>query len=80
MNDNASGSMLTITEVARQLHIHNNTARRWANAGIIKAYCIGPRGDRRFKQEDINQYLTELSLVSRPKRRERLISELLMVS
>ena len=60
MNDNASGSMLTITEVARQLHIHNNTARRWANAGIIKVYCIGPRGNRRFMSRDMDQFLTTM--------------------
>ena len=47
------GPMLTVREVAQFLNIHNNTVRRWSNKGILKAYRIGPRGDRRFKREDI---------------------------
>ena len=56
-NDNMTGPMLTTTEVARLLHIHNNTVRRWADKGIIKAYRISSRGDRRFKRDDIAQLL-----------------------
>jgi hypothetical protein len=29
--------------------------RRWTNNGVLKAYRIGPRGDRRFKQKDIDR-------------------------
>ena len=61
MDDYDMGPMLTISEVAKILHVHNNTARHWANKGIIKAYCIGTRGDRRFKLAEINHYLTGLS-------------------
>lgn len=46
-------TMLTIREVSRLLHIHSNTLRRWSDQGVIKAYRIGPRGDRRFRPEDI---------------------------
>jgi excisionase family DNA binding protein len=45
--------MLTIREVSQILHVHSNTLRRWSDQGIIRAYRIGPRGDRRFKREDI---------------------------
>ena len=31
------------------------TMRRWTNNGILKAYRLGPRGDRRFKRTDINR-------------------------
>ncbi|MEE8373303.1 MAG: helix-turn-helix domain-containing protein [Dehalococcoidia bacterium] len=47
------GAMLTIREVSQILHVHSNTLRRWSDQGIIRAYRIGPRGDRRFKREDI---------------------------
>ena len=46
-------SMLTVRQVAKRLNIHINTVRRWSNKGIIKSYRIGPRGDRRFRSEDI---------------------------
>ena len=47
------GNMLTVREVSQLLHVHSNTLRRWSDQGIIKAYRIGPRGDRRFRAEDI---------------------------
>lgn len=52
-------TMLTVREVSRLLHIHSNTLRRWSDQGIIKAYRIGPRGDRRFRPEDIAMLLLE---------------------
>jgi len=52
--------MLTVREVARLLNIHANTVRRWGDRGIIQAYRITSRGDRRFKYEDIEHLLVEL--------------------
>jgi excisionase family DNA binding protein len=60
VDDNHMGNMLTIREVARLLHIHPNTLRRWSNRGRIRAYRITPRGDRRFRREDIARFLAEL--------------------
>ncbi len=56
--------MLTTSDVARLLNVHMNTVRRWSNQGIIKAFRIGSRGDRRFRQEDIDYFI---SLENRPK-------------
>ena len=53
--------MLTIREVARLLHVHPNTLRRWSNKGIIRAYRITERGDRRYKREEIARFLDELN-------------------
>jgi excisionase family DNA binding protein len=61
MKSNLTDNMLTVREVSQILHVHSNTLRRWSDQGIIKAYRIGPRGDRRFKQEDINLLLMEES-------------------
>ena len=58
-NNNQFGSMLTVREVSQLLHVHSNTLRRWTEQGIIKAYRIGPRGDRRFRAEDIALLLLE---------------------
>ena len=61
MKNNLTNSMLTVREVSQILHVHSNTLRRWSDMGIIKAYRIGPRGDRRFRQEDITLLLLEES-------------------
>ncbi len=54
-----TGGMLTVSEVSQLLHVHSNTLRRWTEQGIIKAYRIGPRGDRRFRAEDVAVLLLE---------------------
>ena len=61
MKNSSNDNMLTVREVSQILHVHTNTLRRWSDLGIIKAYRIGPRGDRRFKQEDIGLLLMEES-------------------
>ena len=58
MTDNNIDPMLTTSEVARILNLHINTIRRWSNQGILKAYRIGSRGDRRFKREDIDEFFS----------------------
>ena len=52
-----SNSVLTVREVAHFLNIHVNTVRRWSDLGVLKAYRIGPRGDRRFRREDVLAFL-----------------------
>lgn len=61
VSDNQMEPMLTVREVARLLHIHSNTVRRWSDQGIIRAYRITRRGDRRFRREDIARFLAELN-------------------
>lgn len=60
-SDEQMSDMLTVTEVARLLHIHPTTLRRWTNKGRIRAYRITLRGDRRFKREEIVRFLAELN-------------------
>ena len=52
--------MLAVREVAPLLNVHANTVRRWSNRGIIRAYRINHRGDRRFRQDDIARFVDEL--------------------
>jgi len=54
---NGSNGLLTARQVARLLNVHVNTVRRWNDRGILKAYRIGPRGDRRFNKADIEMFL-----------------------
>ena len=51
--------MLTIGDVAKCLGVHPNTVRIWSNKSILKSYRIGPRCDRRFRREDIDDFLKE---------------------
>jgi excisionase family DNA binding protein len=55
--DNNVDPMLTVGEVSTLLHIHPNTLRRWADKGLIKSFCITPRGDRRFTSQDVDEFL-----------------------
>jgi len=56
-NSELPQDMLTIREVARLLHVHANTVRKWSDRGLLKAYRIGQRRDRRFAAEDVFQFL-----------------------
>jgi len=57
--NDASEPLLTVKEASQLLHVHVNTVRRWNDLGLIKASRLGPRRDRRFKQEDIVAILVE---------------------
>jgi len=52
--------MLTTTEASQVLHVHPNTLRRCSDNRIIRTYRIGPRSDRRFRQDDITRFLAQL--------------------
>ena len=51
--------LLTVSQVARRLHLHPNTVRLWSNQGLLRAYRVGPRRDRRFRPEEIQRFLSE---------------------
>ena len=69
VNHDRLSPLLTVREVARLLHIHSNTVRRWSDRGLIRAYRISRRGDRRFKREDIARFLAELNANKGDERR-----------
>ena len=52
-----NSEMLTTAEVAKLLHVHPNTIRQWTNKELLHAYRLGPRGDRRFKHEDVENFI-----------------------
>ena len=51
--------MLTPSDAAHLLGVHVNTVRRWSQKGLLRAYRISSRGDRRFRREDIDRFLEE---------------------
>jgi len=60
--DNNMENMLTTREVAKLLHVHPNTLRRWADKGIIETYRITTRGDRRFRSDDIVRFISTMNV------------------
>lgn len=50
--DKAADDVRTVAQAARELGVHADTIRRWANAGKV-AYFRTPNGHRRFLQSDI---------------------------
>ena len=60
-SDEHMDDMLTVSEVARLLHVHTNTLRRWSDKGRIVAYRINPRGDRRYRLQDIDHFLAQFN-------------------
>ncbi len=53
----AEDGLLTTSQVAQLLHVHPNTVRKWVDRGLLAAYRLGPRGDRRFSRENLQRFL-----------------------
>ncbi len=52
-----SSPLLTTKEAADFLRVSEASIRRWADAGKLKCYYVGDRGERRFMREDLLAYL-----------------------
>ena len=51
---------LKLSDVARILNLHTNTIRFWSKKGVLKAYRVGPRGDRRYLRKDVHALLKKV--------------------
>jgi len=60
-NDDKIASMLTAKEVGQLLNLHPTTVKRWSDRGLIRAYRISYRGDRRYKREDVTHLLKKMN-------------------
>jgi excisionase family DNA binding protein len=54
---NQLGPMLTASEVAEMLHLHVNTVKRLGDRGELRFYRVCKRGDRRFRFDDVLEFL-----------------------
>lgn len=49
--------LLTIDQAARRLNVSKQTLRQWDKKGILKAVRFGIRGDRRYKEQDLLDFM-----------------------
>src|SRR5512137_2714687 len=49
--------LLNIKEAAKILNVSEMTVRRWTNAGSLHCYRIGGKHERRFRIQDLQDYL-----------------------
>jgi excisionase family DNA binding protein len=54
---NELGPMLTAAEVADMLHLHVNTVKRLGDRGELPFFRVCKRGDRRFRYDDVLDFL-----------------------
>ncbi|MBU2535845.1 MAG: helix-turn-helix domain-containing protein [Chloroflexi bacterium] len=52
-----TSSLLTLEEVANMLEAHIDTIRVWADLNALPYLRMGPRGDLRFRMEDVIAFL-----------------------
>ena len=55
-------TLLSTSEVAAIFEVHPNTVRRWSEEGRLVAEKIGPRGDRKFRREDVAVYYLDRAI------------------
>ena len=53
--------LMSTREVSEYLNVHPNTVRIWSSSGLLPAYRVGPRSNRKFKIEDVEKFLQEHS-------------------
>ena len=58
-NDNKLLELLTLKEACKILRCHPNTLRQWDKKGVLKAVRFGQRKDRRYRREDIKNFIKD---------------------
>lgn len=53
--------LLTLQEACDLLKLHPNTLRHWDNSGTLPAIRLGTKRVRRYRKEDIINYLNSQS-------------------
>ncbi len=56
-------ALLSISEVSSIFGIHQDTLRNWEKKGLITPLRVGPRGDRKYRPEDIERIANDKSIM-----------------
>lgn len=54
---NEMPELLTLKEASELLKCHPNTLRQWDEKGILKAIRFGQRRDRKYKKQDLIDFM-----------------------
>lgn len=63
--------LLTTKEAAEFLRVSEASIRRWADAGTLRSYSVGDRGERRFMRDDLLAYLKRNRSTAKARRSAR---------
>lgn len=58
MNNDDSEGLIKLSEACKILNVHPQTLRQWDRKGILKAVRFGQRKDRRYRKEDIENFVS----------------------
>jgi len=47
----------TVADVVRELHVHEQTVRRWIKVGDLPAYALGDRAGYRIDRADLAAFM-----------------------
>ena len=64
-NGQNGNRLLRVSQVAEIMNAHPNSVRHWADRGLLPSYRIGRRGDRRFRVQDVDEFLRVYSKFQR---------------
>ncbi|OGK43429.1 hypothetical protein A2956_02475 [Candidatus Roizmanbacteria bacterium RIFCSPLOWO2_01_FULL_37_57] len=57
MKDDRLPELITLKQASGILKCHPNTLRKWDADGTLKAVRFGQRGDRRYKKNDLVNFI-----------------------
>lgn len=63
MDKSLEGKLLSISQVAKIFGIHQDTLRNWEKNGQITPLRVGTRHDRKYRPEDLEKIMGDMSIV-----------------
>ena len=60
-------TLLTVQGAAGLLGVHANTVRAWTDQGLLTCLRINSRGDRRYRHDEIDRFLSRAKVDVRPQ-------------
>lgn len=59
-------NLISISKACEILNVHSNTLKRWEIEGLVHPIRFGKRGDRKYKQEEIEGLINDTRKFTKP--------------